>query len=81
MYARISALLMAFALAVAGLAAAQETSGSVSGRIVDAQGLAVPGVTVTATGPQGAKTTVSDAEGRFTVPFLTPGAYVVRAEL
>ena len=41
----------------------------------------MPGVTVTATGPQGAKTVVTDAEGRFSVPFLTPGAYVVRAEL
>src|SRR5262245_37189713 len=60
---------------------AQGTTGAIAGRIVDAQGLAVPGVTVTATGPQGAKIVVTDAEGRFSVPFLTPGAYVVRAEL
>jgi hypothetical protein len=66
--------------AVAG-AAAQETTGTISGRIVDAQGLAVPGVTVTVTGSQGAKTVVSDTEGRFTVPFLTPGLYAVHAEL
>jgi len=62
-------------------ALAQETTGSVRGRVVDAQGLAVPGVTVTTTGPQGAKTTVTDAEGRFSIPFLTPGVYSVRAEL
>ena len=60
---------------------AQETTGAIKGRIVDAQGLAVPGANVTVTGPQGAKTVVTDAEGRFSVPFLTPGAYVVRAEL
>src|SRR3954452_4576425 len=66
---------------VAITALAQETTGSVRGRIVDAQGLAVPGVTVTATGPQGVKTTVSDTDGRFSIPFLTPGVYTVRAEL
>ena len=68
-------------VAAAAGAAAQETTGTISGRIVDAQGLAVPGVTVTATGSQGAKTVVSDTEGRFTVPFLTPGPYAVHAEL
>jgi len=72
--------LVAFIVAVMP-ALAQETTGTLKGRIVDAQGLAVPGVTVTATGTQGAKTTVTDSDGRFTVPFLTPGMYVVRAEL
>src|SRR5262249_25392382 len=43
--------------------------------------LAVPGVTVTATGSQGVKTAVTDGDGRFTVPFLTPGSYVVHVEL
>lgn len=82
MHARISALLVAFALALTtGLAYAQETTGTISGRLVDAQGLAVPGATVTVTGPQGAKTTVTDAEGRYTAPFLIPGVYTVRAEL
>src|SRR4030095_17220451 len=41
----------------------------------------VPGVTVTATGPQGEKTAVTDTEGRFPVPLLTPGTYRLRAEL
>lgn len=82
MHARISALLAAFALAFASLAYAQDTTtGTIAGRIVDAQGLAVPGVTVTVTGPQGVRTTVTDAEGRFNAPFLTPGVYTVRAEL
>src|SRR5712691_8334970 len=81
MHARISALLLAFVLALTGLAAAQETTGTISGRLLDAQGLAVPGATVTVTGPQGARTVVTDSTGRFVAPFLTPGAYSLRAEL
>ena len=81
MYARISALLLTFVLALAGLAAAQETTGTLSGRIVDAQGLAVPGATINVTGPQGARSVVTDGAGRFSVPFLIPGIYAVRAEL
>jgi len=60
---------------------AQETTGQISGRIVDTQGLAVPGATVTVTGPQGTKTVATNGEGRFSVPFLTPGVYTIRAEL
>ena len=81
MYARVSAVLLALVLAVTGSAAAQVTTGTVAGRIVDAQGLAVPGATVTLTGPQGARTFVTDAEGNFSAPFLTPGVYTVRGEL
>ena len=58
---------------------AQETPGSTKGRIIDAQGLAVPGATVT--GTQGAKNTVTDADGRFNLPLLTPGTYVLRVSL
>src|SRR5262245_42215198 len=81
MYARISAFLVALALAVTGVAAAQDTTGSIGGQVVDAQGLPVPGATVTVTGPQGARTLVTDAEGRYVAPFLTPGQYAVRVEL
>jgi len=66
---------------MAASAFAQETTGTMRGRIVDAQGLAIPGANVTVTGPQGAKTAVTDADGRFNIPFLTPGVYSVRAEL
>jgi carboxypeptidase family protein/TonB-dependent receptor-like protein len=81
MHARVSALLLAFVLACTGLASAQGTTGTISGRIVDSQGLAVPGATVTVTGPQGMRTAVTDSDGRFNVPFLTPGTYTVHAEL
>src|SRR5262249_33204001 len=73
-------LLMVLMLPAAPLLA-QETTGQITGRIVDGQGLAVPGATVTVTGPQGSKTTTSDSDGRFSVPFLTPGTYAVHAEL
>ena len=66
---------------IAGRSTAQETTGAIAGRIVDAQGLSLPGVAVTATGPQGATTAVTSTEGRFTIPFLTPGEYSVHAEL
>jgi hypothetical protein len=76
-----AAVMLAILLVSALPALAQETTGRVIGRIVDAQGLAVPGATVTATGTQGAKNTVTDSEGRFNLPFLTPGVYTVRGEL
>jgi hypothetical protein len=68
-------------LALGALASAQETTGTLTGRVKDPQGLALPGATVTLTGPQGVKTFVSDGEGRFLAPFLVPGLYSVRAEL
>ncbi|MBI4266691.1 MAG: TonB-dependent receptor [Acidobacteria bacterium] len=59
----------------------QETTGSIGGRVVDAQGLAVPGATVTAASAQGSRTFVTDGEGRFLAPFLTPGVYEIRVAL
>jgi len=70
----------ALVLAAAGLAVAQ-TTGTISGQAVDSQGLVVPGATVTVTGTQGAKTAITDREGRFSVPFLVPGSYTVRVDL
>jgi hypothetical protein len=74
----------AFALAIAGASSAlaqEATTGTITGQVVDAQGLAIPGATVTVTSPQGRKTFVTDAEGRFHAPFLTPGRHALRIEL
>lgn len=66
----------------ATLAAAQETTtGSIAGQVVDAQGAPVPGATVTLTSNQGSKTFVTDNQGRFFAPYLTPGTYSARVEL
>jgi outer membrane receptor protein involved in Fe transport len=80
---RTSAILMALLLALVGASAAsaQETTGTLTGKLTDTQGLAVPGATVTVTGPQGSKSFTTDSDGRFNAPFLTPGTYSVRAEL
>ena len=79
---RVRSLLFLLAMALfATPLFAQGTTGQISGRIVDAQGLGVPGATVTVTGAQGVKTTTTGADGRFTMPFLTPGTYSIRAEL
>ena len=75
------AIAIALFLAGAGGAFAQETTGTITGQVTDSQGLAIPGVTVTIIGPQGSKAATTDGDGRFTLPFLTPGTYGVRAEL
>ena len=75
------ALLLALVIALPGVTRGQETTGTISGRVTDAQGLAVPGVSVTISGAQGNKTATTDGEGRFSAPFLTPGKYDVKAEL
>jgi hypothetical protein len=77
----ISGSLIALWLLMAGVAFAQDTTGSLAGKLEDSQGLALPGVTVTATGQQGAKTAVTDGDGSYRIPFMTPGSYVVKAEL
>lgn len=69
-------------LALPALAAGQETTtGSIGGLITDSQGLPLPGVTVTVTSAQGERSVVTQPDGRYFLPFLTPGIYSVRAEL
>jgi hypothetical protein len=75
-------LMVALVLAAAGLAQAQETtSGSIGGNVVDVQGAAIPGATVTVTSNQGSRSVVTDGEGRFFLPFLVPGKYSIKVEL
>ncbi|MCC7176874.1 MAG: carboxypeptidase regulatory-like domain-containing protein, partial [Acidobacteria bacterium] len=70
MKTRLSAMIAALWLTAMAVASAQETTGTLTGKLSDGQGLALPGVTVTITGPQGAKSFVTDAEGLFRAPFL-----------
>ena len=73
----------AFVALLTSGAAAQTTTGTISGRIVDSQGLALPGVTVTVAGPnlQGTLTAVSAENGDYIVPRVPPGTYTVTFEL
>ena len=71
-------MLTAVAIA-ASPASAQTTSGTITGRVVDNQSLAVPGVTVTVESPnlQGALSAVTSENGDYILPQLPPGTYTV----
>jgi carboxypeptidase family protein len=67
-----------------GLLFAQATgTGTVTGRVTDSSGAALPGVTVTMKSPQalGQFTAVTDAQGAYRVTNLPPADYESRAEL
>src|SRR5262245_13819192 len=76
------ACLLAFVL-FAAPAAAQTTGGSLSGTVRDGTGGVLPGVTVTITNVDTARTRtlVTDAGGRYDAPDLPPGPYSVKAML
>ena len=63
------------------VSAQESTTGSIAGRVIDAQNLPIPGATVTIISPQGDRTFITDSAGRFFAPFLTPGQYEVKVEL
>ena len=62
---------------------AQQTTGGIIGRVVDQQGAAIPGVTVTAKNPATGfvRAEVSDAEGVYRLTALPVAIYEVTAEL
>jgi outer membrane receptor for ferrienterochelin and colicin len=62
---------------------AQTASGTISGRVIDADGLRVPGVTVTISSPnlQGVRSSVSSENGDYIFPSLPPGPYTITFEL
>ena len=59
------------------------STGTIQGRVMDAQGAVLPGVTVTATSPSaiGAQTTVTSETGNYRFPAVPPGNYEVSYEL
>jgi len=78
----LSALLLAFALFTGSVFAQTSTTGSIEGTVVDTNGAAVPGVTVTVKGPNliAAQTATSDESGRYRISNLPPGKYTVAVE-
>jgi hypothetical protein len=76
-----AALLLLLLPAVA--ASGQEFRGSITGTISDPSSAVLPGVTVTATNVDTGVNTaaVTNAEGIYLIPFLTPGKYTISAEL
>jgi hypothetical protein len=79
----VTALMMACLVASGAPVAAQQTTGNITGRIVDDQGAAVPGVTVTARNAQTGftRTDTSDAEGIYRLTAMPVGTYDITAEL
>jgi Carboxypeptidase regulatory-like domain/TonB dependent receptor-like, beta-barrel len=70
-------------LAAASVAMAG-TTGLLTGTVLDDQGKALPGATVTITSPAmigGARTQVTAGDGTFNFPALSPGYYTVKIEL
>jgi hypothetical protein len=78
---RITLALAVLALAATIPAAAQSLTGTVTGRVVDEQGGALPGVTVTARGATGSRTVTTGPDGIYRFPGLDPGTYSIQAEL
>jgi hypothetical protein len=54
--------------------------GNLGGVISDPSGAVVSNAKITMLGPAGAKTAISDSDGRFSFDLLTPGLYSIRAE-
>ncbi len=79
----ILAMIVLCAVGASSQAFAQQTTGNISGRVVDAQGAAIPGVTVTARSTETGfvRTDVSDGEGIYRLNSLPIGPYDVTAEL
>ena len=79
---RVLWLAVVFCLGLGTTAFAQQnaTTGAIGGRVVDANGAAVVGATVTVVGPQVTRTATTDEEGTFEVKDLLPGLYDVSVE-
>ncbi len=78
----VLSIFIMLALAVAGAAAQQGTT-ELRGRVIDAQGAMLPGVTVTIKnqGTGNIRETVSGSDGSFIASALPPGTYELAAEL
>ncbi len=69
-------------LACAASAAAQESRGSITGRVVDSSGGALPGATVTAVNDDTNATQAvpTSGNGTYTIVYLVPGPYTLTVE-
>src|SRR4029450_10860057 len=79
---RMIAAMLALA-ATTSVSSAQDFRGGITGRITDASGGRMPGVTVKATNvaTNVASDTTTNGEGDYAILFLNPGTYSIEAEL
>ena len=75
-------LALCLSLFASSVMAQTSTTGNIEGTVVDANGAAVPGVTVTVTSPQllGNQTATTDDNGHYRFSNLPPGMYSVTIE-
>ena len=85
---RITGWMLIYALAIAVTPAFAQgggasSTGTIQGRVTDAQGAVLPGVTVTATSSSllGAQTAVTSETGNYRFPALPPGTYTLTYEI
>jgi len=80
----LSRLLAALAVTLVAVPTfAQQTTGTIAGRVLDPQGMAVPGATITATNAATGliRSDVSDSDGLYRLNAMPVGSYDVVAEL
>ncbi len=77
----LATFLMLCVMSQSAAFAQSATTGSINGTVVDSSGAVVPGATVTITdlATRDQRVLTSNAEGRFTVPFLKPDNFEVSA--
>src|SRR5712692_5156059 len=83
---RIVTVLVGFITMTSGPALAQSvgaTTGAINGKVTDATGGVMPGVTVTiaSASMQGVRTVVTNEEGTYRFPAIPPGEYTITYEL
>src|SRR3989440_4200863 len=78
----LAVLALVLSLFAAGASAQTSTTGSVEGTVTDVNGAAVPGVTVTVSGPNliRAQSATTNDEGIYRIPNIPPGRYTVAVE-
>jgi hypothetical protein len=79
----VSALMLAVAPSAWAQGGGASSTGTIQGRVIDAQGAVLPGVAVTAVSPAliQPQTTVSSETGNYRFPAVPPGTYTVTYEL
>lgn len=60
---------------------AQEQTGAIEGVVTDTEGKALPGVNIEAKGPAGTLVAVTDANGKYRLPRVMTGSYVITSTL
>ena len=68
-------------LMIAAPLAAQTTTGTLRGMVSDTSDAVLPGATVELTGAAGTQSFVTDGNGQYRFPALTPGVYTLKVTL